>query len=189
MTQGLNVVQLQDLLKWLAERNQIIYRDQPTNEITVLFDNAMQFDAVCSYGNRILVAIATQHSISEVTLKKYSVGLSGNIINLCDYPEAVQKCTHLDLHVYVHVIHIAIACKNGGVFKFNDGHWNVVIDLQVHAFVFQNDHQGDIIYTDSQSHLSRNSRSETLTGTGTVGNRDQPTNICQFVQHTGILST
>ena len=99
-------------------------------------------------------------SISEVTLKKYSIGLSGNIINLCDYPEAVQNLL-IWIYNYVHVIHIAIAGKNGRVFKFNDGHWNVVIDSQVHAFVFQN----DIFYTDPQSHLSRNSRSETLTGT------------------------
>ena len=57
----------------------------------------MQFDAVCSYGHSILVAIDSQHSISEITLKKNRIGLYGNITNLCKYPEAAHKVTHLDL--------------------------------------------------------------------------------------------
>ena len=88
-------------------------------------------------------------------------------------------------------MHIAIADKNGGIFKFNDRLWEVT--LLIHEsmlwYSIQHDHQGDLIYTDPQSHIvciSRNGRSETLAGIGTVGNRDGPTCTCKFGQPTGI---
>ena len=68
----------------------------------------MQFDAV--YSNRVLVAIGLQHSIYEVTLETNGIGLFGNIINLCDYPEAAHNVTHLDLYANVIITYAHCNC-------------------------------------------------------------------------------
>ena len=120
-----------------------MYKEQNVEEKRVLFDDELNFDAVCSHSHHLYTA-------KEVTVKKNGIGLSGKTDWSYNYPINNAKVTHMNIHDGS--MYISVAGENGGLFslfKHSYGQWEKILPPGVHAFAFVDN---NIVYTKPQEH-------------------------------------